>query len=52
MKKAASILAIALMGMGMVSCENDNAMEETQALYETLEEDATDGSQSNNETRK
>lgn len=51
MKKAASILAIALMGMGMVSCENDNAMEETQALYETLEEDATDGSGSKSDPR-
>lgn len=51
MKKAASILAIVLMGMGMVSCENDNAMEETQALYETLEEDANDGNSAKSDVR-
>ncbi|WP_299536488.1 hypothetical protein [Ulvibacterium sp.] len=51
MKKAASILAIALMGMGMVSCENDNAMEETQALYETLNEDASDSNSTKSDPR-
>lgn len=41
MKKAISIMAIVLMGMGMVSCSEESA-EETQALYEV---DATDNTE-------
>ncbi|MEO1013223.1 MAG: hypothetical protein AAFX53_18165 [Bacteroidota bacterium] len=33
MKKAVSIMAIVLMGMGMVSCDNDSTAEDA-ALYE------------------
>ena len=36
-------MAIVLMGMGMASCDQDSAMEDTQALYEEV--DSGDGGQ-------
>ena len=43
MKKVFGILAIAALSTGLFSCEKDTNMEETQALYETLDINATDG---------
>ncbi|WP_411030964.1 hypothetical protein [Spongiimicrobium sp. 3-5] len=44
MKKAASILAVVVMSIGMFSCESESSLEETQALYQDLgDENATDG---------
>jgi|GEM_PF-6384785 len=51
MKKVIGIMAVVLMGMGMVSCENDSAVED-QALYEALDEEATDGSGTKSDPRK
>ncbi|QLG43819.1 hypothetical protein [Costertonia aggregata] len=42
MKKAVSILALALLSIGLFSCEAENNVDETQALYE-LDTNATDG---------
>jgi len=50
MKKVASILAVLVMTIGMVSCETDNNLEETDALYE-LNVDATDGDNNDTERR-
>lgn len=43
MKKVFGILAIVVLSTGLYSCEKDAAMDETQALYETLDTNATDG---------
>ena len=52
MKKAASILAVVVMSIGMFSCESESSLEETQALYENLgDENATDGQSSNTDGR-
>jgi hypothetical protein len=34
MKKVFGILAVAVLSVGLYSCEEENPMEETQALYE------------------
>ncbi|MEJ1222124.1 hypothetical protein [Sediminicola sp. 1XM1-17] len=44
MKKVFGILAIAVLSTGLYSCETESNMEETQALYESLDTNATDGS--------
>ncbi len=44
MKKVFGILAIAVLSTGLFSCEKDTTMDETQALYETMDTNATDGS--------
>lgn len=36
MKKIASILAVVVMSIGMFSCETENNVEETDALYENI----------------
>ena len=41
MKKTLSILAIAIFGLGLVSCENDSNVEDTEALFD-IEQNATD----------
>ena len=41
MKKAVSIMAIVLMGMGMVSCDEDTTGEDTRALYDVQATDDT-----------
>jgi len=42
MKKAASILAVVLMTLGMFSCQPESSVEETQALYDMQDVDAND----------
>tara|TARA_R110002051_G_scaffold140837_5_gene213930 strand:+ start:2163 stop:2321 length:159 start_codon:yes stop_codon:yes gene_type:complete len=43
MKKVFGILAIAALSTGLYSCEAESNIEETQALYEKLDTNATDG---------
>lgn len=42
MKKVLSVFAVVVMSVGLFSCEADSSVEETQALYELEEVDATD----------
>ncbi len=42
MKKVVAILAVVVVSVGFYSCEKDNSVEDTQALYETLETSASD----------
>ena len=42
MKKVVLIAAVVLMSVGVYSCEKDSSVEDTQALYENLDLDATD----------
>lgn len=45
MKKVFGILAVAVFSLGLFSCESETNVEETEALFETLnaEESAVDG---------
>lgn len=52
MKKAASIIAVMVMSLGLFSCEADTPVEETDAFYETLNDaDANDGDQTSGQGR-
>lgn len=42
MKKTLAILAVMVLGLGMISCEADTPLEETEALFENLDESASD----------
>ena len=46
MKKAVSIFAVVVMALGMFSCQPENSVEETQALYDIQDVDANDDDQS------
>ena len=53
MKKTVSILAVLVMSIGLFSCEADNNLEETQSLYENLEDtEATDGDEVKDDGRE
>ncbi len=53
MKKVLSVFAVVVMSVGMFSCEADSSVEETQALYENLNEiDASDDDQVSNDDRE
>ena len=52
MKKVASILAVAALTMGMVSCETESDVQETVDLFEVLDEEATDGDNTDVESRE
>lgn len=43
MKKTLALLAVIVFGFGMISCEADTSVEDTEALY--LEMEATDDSE-------
>ncbi len=45
MKKAVSIFAVVLMAFGMFSCQPESSVEETQALYDVQDVDASDNDQ-------
>ncbi|WP_343486120.1 hypothetical protein [Allomuricauda sp. d1] len=51
MKKTLAIMAVLVFGMGMISCEADTSVEDTEALFETLDTDATDGDVTESEER-
>ncbi len=45
MKKGVSIFAVVLLAMSMFSCQPENSVEETQALYDIQDVDANDENQ-------
>ena len=52
MKKVVLIAAIVLMNVGLYSCEKENTIDETQALYENLEISANDDDNSETDDRE
>ena len=50
MKKTFAILAVMVFGLGMISCEAETSIEETEALFD-VEQNATDGDESNSGER-
>ncbi len=52
MKKVISILAVIVLSIGLFSCEAENNIEETEALYDTIENvDSTDGTETETDGR-
>ena len=51
MKKVLSILALALLTLGFASCEADTNVQDTEALFQALDQNATDGTSSDVEER-
>ncbi|WP_159076289.1 hypothetical protein [Flagellimonas amoyensis] len=51
MKKLLSILALALLTVGFYSCEAETDIQETEALFQQLDQNATDGTHSNDDDR-
>lgn len=43
MKKTLGIMALLVFGLGMVACEAETNIEETEALFENVDEMANDG---------
>jgi len=52
MRKALSILALALLTVGFYSCETETDIQDTEALFEQLDQNAIDGTQSDDEVRE
>ncbi len=52
MKKVVSIVAVVVMSLGMFSCEAETNVQDTESLFETLEQDSTDGNAKTNEERE
>lgn len=48
MKKVLSIFAVVLMTMSMFSCQPESSVEETQALYDVQDINASDEDQTSN----
>ena len=48
MKKVASIFAVVVMAVGMFSCQPESSVEETQALYDVQDINASDDDQTGN----
>ncbi|MDC6364929.1 MULTISPECIES: hypothetical protein [Flavobacteriaceae] len=51
MRKVVCILAVVAMGMGMMSCEADTDVQDTESLFEALDQESTDKSESDAEGR-
>jgi len=51
MKKVLSILAVALLTLGITSCEAESNIQDTEALFQQLDQNATDGDSSDVEVR-
>lgn len=51
MKKVLSILALALLTVGFTSCEADSNIQDTEALFQQLDQNASDGDSSDVEER-
>ena len=51
MRKALSILALALLTVGFYSCDSETDIQETEALFQQLDQNATDGAESDNDDR-
>ncbi len=53
MRKVVSIFAVAVMTMGLFSCEAETNVSETEALFEGLDDqDATEGNKSQDDDRQ
>ncbi|WP_318345417.1 hypothetical protein [Flagellimonas baculiformis] len=51
MRKLLSILALALLTVGFYSCEAETDIQDTEALFEQMDQSATDGQHSNDDDR-
>nr|WP_286940925.1 hypothetical protein [Allomuricauda sp.] len=51
MKKTLSIMALLVFGLGMIACEAETNLEDTEALFENVDEMATDGQGNNSGDR-
>ena len=51
MKKVVSIVAVAVLSLGMFSCEAETNVQDTESLFETLEQDSTDDENKSPEER-
>lgn len=51
MRKVLSILALALLTVGFYSCEAETDIQDTEALFEQLDQNATDGDSSQDDDR-
>ncbi|AKA36544.1 hypothetical protein [Flagellimonas lutaonensis] len=43
MKKTLSIMALLVFGLGMIACEAETNLEDTEALFENVDEMSCDG---------
>ena len=51
MKKLYGFAAVLVMALGMVSCEAESDVQETEALFETIEVQGTDGDEEMDDER-
>ena len=51
MKKLYGFAAVLVMALGMVSCEAERDVQDTEALFETLEVQGTGGEENHNDER-
>lgn len=51
MRKLLSILALALLTVGFYSCEAETDIQDTEALFEQMDQNATDGQHSHDDDR-
>lgn len=51
MRKVVSIFAVVVMTMGLFSCEAESDVSETEALFETLDQDSSTGKQNGSDDR-
>ncbi len=51
MKKVVSIVAVAVLSLGMFSCEAETNVQDTESLFETLEQESTDGNNASEDER-
>ena len=51
MKKVLSIVAIAVFTLGLTSCEAETNVQDTESLFETLEQESTDDQNVNEDER-
>lgn len=51
MRKLLSILALALLTTGFYSCEAETDVQDTEALFEQMDQSAVDGQQSDDDDR-
>lgn len=51
MRKVVSIFAVVVMTMGLFSCEAESDVSETEALFETLDQDSSTGKSAGSDDR-
>ncbi|NAY90741.1 hypothetical protein GTQ34_02310 [Muricauda sp. JGD-17] len=52
MKKVLTIAAVALFTLGMFSCEAETDVQEAESLFASLDQEATDGKEANDDDRQ